>query len=167
MFKFSKKNKVPNTFKVNSKNTKTTSGASIVKFEQILHCILLFILLNSNKKCWLGLRNSSFRQKIVFSNCEKYIVLWAKKICWLYVFIFIHPTKVWKRINFKKTSRWNFKKISWTLVQHIQKGIRSTSSEYQSFFSSKILNVQTNPLKKNFLASSREVKFLAGNSSIF
>ena len=36
-------------FKVNSKDTRTTSGASSVNFEHILHFILLLILLNLNK----------------------------------------------------------------------------------------------------------------------
>ena len=49
MFKGSKKNNVSDTFKVNNKDTRTTSGASIVNFEHVPHFILLILLLNSNK----------------------------------------------------------------------------------------------------------------------
>ena len=35
-------------FKINNKDTRMTSGASIVNFKPILHIILLLILLNSN-----------------------------------------------------------------------------------------------------------------------
>ena len=37
-----------NIFKVNNKDTKTMSGASLVNFEHILHFILLSLLLNLN-----------------------------------------------------------------------------------------------------------------------
>ena len=40
---------VPNIFKVNYKDTKMTSGVSIVNFEHILHFVLLLILVNSSK----------------------------------------------------------------------------------------------------------------------
>ena len=49
MFKGSKKNNVSDIFKVNNKDTRTTSGASIVNFEHVPHFILLILLLNSNK----------------------------------------------------------------------------------------------------------------------
>ena len=71
-----------NIFKVNNKDTRTTSGASVVNFEHISHFILLLLLLNSNKK------NVSWAREIIvpdnkftFSNCEKYIVLWAGENC--------------------------------------------------------------------------------------
>ena len=38
-----------NIFRVNNKDTRTMSGASVVKFENISHYILLLLLLNSNK----------------------------------------------------------------------------------------------------------------------
>ena len=41
-------------FKVNNKDTRTTSGTSIVNFEHILHFILLLILLNLNKLMLYG-----------------------------------------------------------------------------------------------------------------
>ena len=37
-----------NIFKVNNKDTRTMSGASLVNFEHILHFILLSLLLNLN-----------------------------------------------------------------------------------------------------------------------
>ena len=46
---------------VKIQDTRMTSGNSIVNFKHIAHFILLLILLNSNK-CWLGPRNSGFRQ---------------------------------------------------------------------------------------------------------
>ena len=61
-------------FNVNNKDTRMTA-ASIVNFEHILHFILLILLLTLNK-CWLCL------WIYIFSNSEKYIVLWAGKICW-------------------------------------------------------------------------------------
>ena len=47
--------------KVNNKDNRTMSGASVVNFRLILHLILL-LLLNSNDKCQFCLRNYSFRQ---------------------------------------------------------------------------------------------------------
>ena len=41
--------KLSNIFKVNNKDTRTMSGAFVVKFENISHYILLLLLLNSNK----------------------------------------------------------------------------------------------------------------------
>ena len=52
MFKFSKiaiEQRTVHIFKVNNKDTRTTSGASIVNFEHIFRCMLLLILLNFNK----------------------------------------------------------------------------------------------------------------------
>ena len=49
MFKGSKKNNVSDIFKVNNKDTRTTSGASNVNFEHVPYFILLILLLNSNK----------------------------------------------------------------------------------------------------------------------
>ena len=43
-----------NIFKVNIKDTRTMSDASIVNFEHILHIIILSLLLNSNKQMPVG-----------------------------------------------------------------------------------------------------------------
>ena len=158
-----KKNEVPNTFKVNRKNTKTTSGASIVKFGQILHCILLLILLNSNKKCWLGLRNSSFRQKIAFSNCEKYIALWVTKICQATCFHIYSPKISLEKDKFQKDFTIELQKDKLNPDPTYPKG----NKEHQLgvpvfFFLQKFSMFKQIHLKKNCLASSREVKFLAG-----
>ena len=52
------------------------------------------------------------KNKFVFSNCEKYTVLWAKKICWAICFHLYSPkARFWK----DKFSQQNFKKISWQL----------------------------------------------------
>ena len=76
----------------------------------IFHFFLLSILLNLHKKkCLLGLRNGSFRQ-CVFSNWEKYIVLWAGKT---YLAICFHSCP---RLQKDKFSQWHFKKISRTLA---------------------------------------------------
>ena len=64
-----------NMFKVNNKYTKTTTGVSLVNFKHILQFILLLLLLNSNKYSKTLVSN-----KVVFNNCEKYIVLLAGKI---------------------------------------------------------------------------------------
>ena len=89
MFKFSKKhwNNMSNMFKVNSKYTRTTSGVFILNFEHILQFILLLLLLNLNKYS----KTLASGNKVVFNNCEKYLVLLAGKIfVELHVFIFIH-----------------------------------------------------------------------------
>ena len=61
MFKVSKKHTgtMSNIFNVSNNDTRTTSGTSIVSFKHILHFVLLLILLDANKKCWLSLRNIS------------------------------------------------------------------------------------------------------------
>ena len=41
---------MPNIFKDNNKDTRTTSGASIVNFEHIFHFILLFIAVGWGKR---------------------------------------------------------------------------------------------------------------------
>ena len=53
-----------------------------------------------------------------FSNFERYIGIWAGKICWatVYIFIFICPAKGCEQINFHDSTS---KKISWTLDHHI------------------------------------------------
>ena len=99
-----------NIFKVSNEDTRTICSASIANFQQISHFFLLSILLNLHKKkCLLGLRNGSFRQ-CVFSNWEKYIVLWAGKI---YLAICFHSCPTLQKDKF---SRWHFKKISRTLA---------------------------------------------------
>ena len=61
------------------------SLASLFNFEHISHFILLLLLQNSNRNTvWVGEYIIS-DNKFGFSNCEKYIGLWAKKM------IFIHP----------------------------------------------------------------------------
>ena len=61
MCKVAKKtNTVSNIFKVNNKNTKKISGASIVNFGHILHVIVLIILLNLNKLMTAGLEKQYF-----------------------------------------------------------------------------------------------------------
>ena len=64
-----------NMFKVNNKDTRTTSGASIVNFEHILQFILLV-----HSKTTVSDNN------FFFNNCEKYIVLLAGKILLGYMF---------------------------------------------------------------------------------
>ena len=52
IFKVSKKihlSNMSNIFTVNNKDTRTTSGVSVVNFEHTLHYILLLTLLNLNK----------------------------------------------------------------------------------------------------------------------
>ena len=80
---------MPNIFEVNSKNTRATSGASIVNFEHILNCILVAEFQQKNAGwAWESVVSD---KKIVFSNCEKYIVLWARKVCWAICFHLYSP----------------------------------------------------------------------------
>ena len=74
-------------FEVNNKYTRTTNGVSIANFEHILQFVLVLLLLNLNKYSKIIASDN----KVVFNNCEKYIVLLAGKIfVELHVFIFIH-----------------------------------------------------------------------------
>ena len=76
-------NNMSNMFEVNNKYTRTTTGVSIVNLEHIFQCILLLLLLNSNKYC-----KTLVSDKVGFNNCEKHIVLLAGKIfVELHVFI--------------------------------------------------------------------------------
>ena len=77
-----------NMFEVNNKYTRTTSCVSIVNLEHILQFILLLLLLNSNKYSKTLVSDN----KVVFNNCQKYIVLLLWKFFELHVFIFKHPT---------------------------------------------------------------------------
>ena len=81
-------------FKVNNKDTRTTSGVNIVNFEHIFKFILLSLLLNSYKYSETLVSDSKF----VFNNCEKYIVLSAGKILLGYMFYFIMKFTILKVI---------------------------------------------------------------------
>ena len=50
----------PNIFIVNNKDTRTTSGDSVVNFEHISHFFLLLILPNSNKNVPVGTEKRLF-----------------------------------------------------------------------------------------------------------
>ena len=80
-------------FKVNNKDTRTTSGASVVNVEHILHFILLLLFLNFSKYS----KSLVSDNKFVFNNCEKYIVLSAGKILFSSLFT---QHKAVKRIHF-------------------------------------------------------------------
>ena len=68
------------SFKVNSQETRTMSGAAVVNFEHILHFILLLILLN--KLMQVGPEKRQFQAIIVFSVTVRNIVQRARKICY-------------------------------------------------------------------------------------
>ena len=107
MFKFSKKQhtytgNVSNISKVN-KDTRATPVTSIVNFEHISPFILLLLLLNS---VW---ENIVLDNKFVFSNCEKYIVLWAGKVRWATRF------HLYSRLRKGYFSRQPFRNLSRTL----------------------------------------------------
>ena len=97
MFKVSKKNthqnNISNIFKVNSKNIKKKSGASIFNFEHILYFILLLSLLNLKKiNAGWAWETKVSDNKFISSNCGKYIVPRAEKICWATCFRpYLHP----------------------------------------------------------------------------
>ena len=55
-------------------------------------------------------------RKYVSSNCEKHIVLWARKICWPICF---HPYSDKLRLRKDEFSRQQFRKISQTLYAHV------------------------------------------------
>ena len=95
-----------NIFKVNNKDTRMMPVTSIVNFEHISLFILLLLLLN------LVWEDIVLDNKFVFCNCEKYVVLWAGKVCWATHFHLYSPkTRLWK----EKFSRQPFKNISRTL----------------------------------------------------
>ena len=80
------------SFKVNSQETRTMSGAAVVNFEHILHFILLLILLN--KLMQVGPEKRQFQAIIVFSVTVRNILSnGLEKFVMVYVFIFIHSTK--------------------------------------------------------------------------
>ena len=63
-----------NIFRVNLKDTRTTSGASIVNFEHILHFIVNIAKFEQKSAGWAQEMVVS-DNKFVFTNCLKYIVL--------------------------------------------------------------------------------------------
>ena len=112
MFKLSKKTKhtytrnVSNIFKVSNKDTRTTPVTSTVNFEHILLFILLLLLLNS---VWEDIVSNN---KFAFSKCEKYVVLWAGKVCLATRFHLYSPKTRLRKDNF---SRQLLRNISRTL----------------------------------------------------
>ena len=118
-----------NIFKVNNKDTRTTSDVSIVNFEHVLRYLLLLILLNLNKNMLVGPEERQFQTiNLFFSNFEKYIVLWERKICRAINFYLYSPNL---RFLKDKFSRQQFKKISQTLTTEASK-IRSSRSRSYS-----------------------------------
>ena len=118
-----------NIFKVNNKDTRTTSDVSIVNFEHVLRYLLLLILLNLNKNMLVGPEERQFQTiNLFFSNFEKYIVLWERKICCAINFYLYSPNL---RFLKDKFSRQQFKKISQTLTTEASK-IRSSRSRSYS-----------------------------------
>ena len=118
-----------NIFKVNNKDTRTTSDVSIVNFEHVLRYLLLLILLNLNKNMLVGPEERQFQTiNLFFSNFEKYIVLWERKICRAINFYLYSPNL---RFLKNKFSRQQFKKISQTLTTEASK-IRSSRSRSYS-----------------------------------
>ena len=83
-----KRQNMSNIFKVNNKDTRINAGWTL---ETIV----------------LG-------NKFVLSNCEKYIVQWARKICWATCF---HPDS--PNIRLDQFSQQLFKKLSRTLLSNI------------------------------------------------
>ena len=71
-----------------------TSNICLIWF----YCCYCWIQIN---KCCLSLRNYNFN---VLGNCGKYIVLLAEKFAGLPVFVFIHPTQGYKRIDFHNSA---------------------------------------------------------------
>ena len=66
-------------------------GAFIVNFEHISNFVLLFIAqFEQINAGWDS--ETIVLDKFVFSNCGKYILLWARKIFGINVFILILPT---------------------------------------------------------------------------
>ena len=96
-------------FKINSKDTRATSGACIVNFNHILQFILPLLLLNQNK-CYETLISDS---KFVFNNFDKCIILSAGKICWATCFHLYSPNIKFQNDTF---SRQYFKKVGRTLI---------------------------------------------------
>ena len=64
-------NTVSNRFKVNNKDTRKMSGASVVNFEHILHVTVLLILLSLNKLMTAGPEKQQFQTITFFSITVK------------------------------------------------------------------------------------------------
>ena len=72
-----------NIFEFSNKDTRSTSDASIVNFEYISHFtvnIAEFEQINNAGWTWEIVVSDN---KFVFSNCEKYTVLWAR---WFHIY---------------------------------------------------------------------------------
>ena len=68
-----------NIFRVNNEDTRMTSGASFVNFEHIAIYSVIIVEFQQIDVVWsCDILVSD--NKFVFSNCEKYTVLWAGKI---------------------------------------------------------------------------------------
>ena len=68
-----------NIFRVNNEDTRMTSGASFVNFEHIAIYSVIIVEFQQIDVAWsCDILVSD--NKFVFSNCEKYTVLWAGKI---------------------------------------------------------------------------------------
>ena len=82
-----------NLFKVENKkkerNTWATSSASIVNSEHILHFTVIIAEFEQINASWAWETIVS-EKKFVFSNCEKYTILWASKICSAVLSLFTH-----------------------------------------------------------------------------
>ena len=111
MFKVTKKHNVSNIFKVNNKDTRTTSGASVVNFEHISHFTLQLILLNSNKLIPFGPEKRLFPTINLFSMTMRNILFYGPK---KFVGVCFHLYSPSIRLLKDKFSH-HFKKISRTL----------------------------------------------------
>ena len=86
-------------FKVNNKETRTTSGDSVSNLEQTLQFILLLLLLNLNK--YSKIIDSG--NKFVFNNCEKmHCPIGWENFAGLHVFILIHQTQGYEKDTFSQ-----------------------------------------------------------------
>ena len=103
-----------NILKVSNEDTGMASGLSIVNFKHISHIILLLIFaeFKQTKAGWVWEMVVS-DNKFVFSNCKKYTVQVAGKICWARCFkvakgeIFMRALQKGKSNPVTYTSQWN------------------------------------------------------------
>ena len=73
------------------------SGASFVDFEHILHLFYCYYSWIRKNKCSGIWETIAADNKFVFSNCEKYIALYAGKHCWAACFHSYSPyIRLWK-----------------------------------------------------------------------
>ena len=81
-----------NILKVGNEDTRTTSGASTVNFEHILHFTCIYTIIAEFEQMLLGTESIKFKTINLFSVTVRNILFYGLgTFVRLYVFILIHP----------------------------------------------------------------------------